>query len=322
MLTTIAFGIFLTVLLVLYGGYFVYAAVSGRLKMARRLKERVQDWPLGSKGGEATIVRKELLSGIPWLDARLRDQWALPVLRRLHAQSGTRTSLGLFLLASGMLCGLALVLGGTLRFPLPQRMMLAVAAGLLPVWYLRRCKVKRLAAFQRQFPEALDLIARALKAGHAFFVGLQIAGSEMAEPIGGEFKRAYEEVSIGVSVPEALEHLAERVDCPDVRYFVTAVSIQRETGGNLAEVVEGLGSTIRKRFELQEKVKALSAEGVLSAIILFILPIAMGVLLYLVNPAYASLLMTDPIGRNMVAVGLCLMVTGGFVTRRLIAIKV
>ena len=179
-----------------------------------------------------------------------------------------------------------------------------------------------MAKFQRQLPEALELIARALRAGHAFFVGLKLVGEEFPEPIGPEFKRAFDEVSMGISVPQALQNLADRVDCLDVKFFVTSVSVQRETGGNLAEIIESLGHLIRKRFELYMKIAALSAEGKVSAIILFALPLVLGLLLYWMNPEYIGLLFTDPIGHTMLLTGSALMIIGVFITRKMINIEV
>jgi len=179
-----------------------------------------------------------------------------------------------------------------------------------------------MAKFQRQLPEALELIARALRAGHAFFVGLKLVGEEFPEPIGPEFKRAFDEVSMGISVPQALQNLADRVDCIDVKFFVTSVSVQRETGGNLAEIIESLGHVIRKRFELYMKIAALSAEGRVSAIILFALPLVLGLFLYRMNPEYIGVLFTDPIGHTMLMTGSALMIIGAFITRKMINIEV
>jgi tight adherence protein B len=176
--------------------------------------------------------------------------------------------------------------------------------------------------FERQLPEALELVSRALKAGHAFSVGLKLVGEEAADPIGIEFRRVFDEVSMGVALPQALQNMTERLESVDLRFFVTSVLVQRETGGNLAEIIDSLAELIRKRFELQLKVRALSAEGRFSGIILFCLPIVVGMLLFQMNPEYMGLLFKDPIGQTMVMVGSSLMVTGAFVMKRIIAIKV
>jgi tight adherence protein B len=176
--------------------------------------------------------------------------------------------------------------------------------------------------FERQLPEALELVSRALRAGHAFSVGLKLVGDEAADPIGIEFRRVFDEVSMGVALPQALQNMTDRLDCVDLRFFVTSVLVQRETGGNLAEIIDSLAGMIRKRFELQLKVKALSAEGRFSAVLLLALPLVVGGTLYKMNPEYMSTLFTDPMGQKMVMVGSFLMVTGAIIMKRMVAIKV
>ena len=151
---------------------------------------------------------------------------------------------------------------------------------------------------------------------------MKMVGSEMRDPIAGEFQRGFDEISVGASVPEALGHLADRVELIDVKFFVTSVNIQRETGGNLAEIIDSLGRLIRKRFELKKKVKALSAEGRISAVILMSLPFALALLLHIINPEYIGLLFTDPLGQSMVAGAVTMMIVGGIVMKKMIAIKV
>jgi tight adherence protein B len=191
-----------------------------------------------------------------------------------------------------------------------------------PSGYLFWLKKRRMATLERQLPEALELVSRALRAGHAMSVGLKIVGDESAAPIGHEFRRVFDEVSMGVSLPQALENLSERMGTVDVRFFVTSVLVQRETGGNLAEIIDSLASLIRRRFELQLKVKALSAEGRFSAMILLGLPILIGLALYKMNPEYLGLLFTDPMGQRMTTVGITMMVIGAVVMKRMVVIKV
>lgn len=193
---------------------------------------------------------------------------------------------------------------------------------LLPWGHLYYKKSKRLGEIHRQLPDALELMGRALRAGHALFVGMKMVGSEMRDPIAGEFKRGFDEISMGASVPEALSHMADRVELLDVKFFVTSVNIQRETGGNLAEIIDSLGRLIRKRFELRKKVKALSAEGRMSALILMGLPFGIGLALHFLNPDYLAPLFTDPMGHMMVGAAATMMILGGIVMKRMIAIKV
>jgi tight adherence protein B len=230
--------------------------------------------------------------------------------------------LGIFVLATPLLGLGALLLAHWMHQPFVLGLLSAVVLGALPAGYLYWLKSQRMAMFERQLPEALELVSRALRAGHAFSVGLKLVGDEAADPIGIEFRRVFDEVSMGVALPQALQNMTDRLDCVDLRFFLTSVLVQRETGGNLAEIIDSLAGMIRKRFELQLRVRALSAEGRFSAIILFGLPIVVGFLLYKMNPDYMSTLFTDPMGQNMLMVGSFLMVTGAIIMKRMVDIKV
>jgi tight adherence protein B len=325
MLTSlIALGIFLTMVLLLEGTYYVYRTFA--YQKTERVIERLQEWSGTRKSTDVTaavaILRKDAMSDIPWLNDLLMSIKRLNALRTLHAQARAKLPLGAFLLLSGLLaaiaCLISVQLGG-------HALVMISATGVgaaLPILHLWRKKAKRMAELHRQLPEALELVARALHSGHAFFVGMKLVGEEFADPIGTEFKQAFDEVSMGFSVPQALQNLANRVDCVDMKFFVTSVNLQRETGGNLAEIIESLSELIRKRFELHLKVRVLSAEGKFSAIILFALPFALGAVLFKLNPDYISLLFTDPLGHQMLMVGGLLMTIGAFITKRMIAIKV
>ena len=328
MLGVIAFGIFLSILLVLQASYSLYRLVSRKKESQRRFKERLGVWSDPKQAVSGRLVRKYELSDISWINAWMQEAaWLkkylkLDYLKRLHRQSGTSQPLARYLLASATLAMGGVFLGT--RFQLAGLLILlsGLLFGAIPLIVLYRMRAKRIMAFQQMMPEALELIARALRAGHAFFVGLKIAGDELADPIGSEFRRVYEDISAGLAVPEAMERLLDRVQCADVNYFVTAVTVQRETGGNLAEIIESLGMTIRKRFQFHAKVQAISAEGVLSAIIVFAVPFVMAAFLYTMNPEYLSLLWTDPQGKTMASVAAVMMVIGAFVTRRIIDVRV
>jgi tight adherence protein B len=318
----IACGIFATVVLLLEGVYYAYQLLSRRGKDTKRIKERIQEWTAKSEIQQLDIVRNKSLSDIPWLHDLLATIKRLDGLRRVHERGNNTLPLGTFLLASFLIAITAGMICLQFHIHLVVTLICGVLGAILPFLYLYWRKTRRMAKFQRQLPEALELMARALRAGHAFFVGLKLVGEEFSEPIGPEFKRAFDEVSMGISVPQALQNLADRVDCLDVKFFVTSVSVQRETGGNLAEIIESLGHLIRKRFELYMKIAALSAEGKVSAIILFALPLVLGLLLYWMNPEYIRLLFTDPIGHTMLMTGSALMIIGAFITSKIINIEV
>jgi tight adherence protein B len=201
-------------------------------------------------------------------------------------------------------------------------MLGSIVLGLIPWLYVFHQKKQRMQQFEKQLPEALDLVARALQAGHTFMVGIKMVADEFADPIGTEFDKMLDEINFGVSVPEALQGLAERVDCPDVNLFVTGVILQRETGGNLAEILGKTSHVIRQRFELLGRVRVLAAEGKFSAIILLALPFVVGCAVHVLSPNYLTVLFTDPIGQSLLWSAAVMMVKGTLVTRKMIRIKV
>ena len=194
--------------------------------------------------------------------------------------------------------------------------------GSVPFLYLNFLKQKRLQRLRKQLPEALDLISRALKAGHAFTGGMRLAADEFDDPVGPEFAEVLDEINFGVSVSVALKNLAQRMDCSEIKYFVIGVILQRETGGNLAELMEILAGLIRERFIFDGKVRTLSAEGKLSAVILVCLPFFIIAYLKITQPDYMNLLFTDPIGKIMAVVAAIMMIIGIFVMTRIVKIEV
>ncbi len=323
MLVLIATMLFLTVVL-LSGG--VYLAVQARLYPdTSAVSRRLQAWcapPSAVVQKPVEITRKQLLSEVPWLHRLLAGIPQLKPLQTLLVQSNLAMPLGVVLLLAGVLGVLGFLIGAVGRTNPVITMGSAAVGAYLPIFYLSWKKKQRLRQFQQQLPDALELVARALRAGHAFLVGMRMVGEEFPDPIGTEFNRAVEEIGLGKDVPEALKNLSARVESLDMKFFVTSLIVQRETGGNLAEIIESISHLIRKRFELHGRIKALSAEGKLSAYVLFSLPIVIGLAIYLLNPAYMGLLWTDPMGQSMVTGGVIMMFVGMLVTKKLIAIKV
>ena len=317
----IALGIFGTILVFMQG-----CSALHRLMVPTgtdRAVERLQKWSSAREAAQQLeIVRKESYSSIPWLNDVLMKARRFQPLRVLHRQADCATPLGVFVLATPLLSLAGMLSLLWMHLPFLLALLCAVLFGALPAMYLLWLKSQRIGKFERQLPEALELSSRALRAGHAFSVGLKLVGDESADPIGKEFRRVFDEVSMGVSLPEALQNMTDRLDCVDLRFFVTSVLIQRETGGNLAEIIDSLATLIRKRFELHLRVRALSAEGRFSALILFFLPIVVGFILYKMNPEYMSTLFTDPAGQNMLMVGSFMMVTGAIIMKRMVTIKV
>jgi len=270
------------------------------------------------------ITRKSReLSSIPWLNRLLLRIPSLMPTDRLIEQARAPYSMGVYILTAILLFFI-----GTFVFHLLTRTFLvAVPAGLalgyLPFLYLIFKKNGRMKKFDAQLPDALDLMARALKAGHAFPGGLQMVAREFDEPLGTEFAKLVEEVNFGVGVEEALRNLANRFDTSsDLKFFSVAVMIQRESGGNLAEILESIARIIRERFKLMGNIRTLSAEGRISAWILGALPFLIAFYIFSVNPEYIKVLRTDPIGNLLVVVALLMMISGIVVMNKMIKIKV
>jgi tight adherence protein B len=323
----IAFGIFLTIVLLFEGAYYFVRSRSRSARDEQHVKERLQSWAeRPDLNTTSDLVLKETYSEIPWFNAllaKLKEQQYAARLAKVHDQAKAPYSLGVYLLASALLAVFGGLLGSRAIIGQPFIMLGCAGAGMVMPWgYLYYRKWHRLGEIQRQLPDSLELIGRALRAGHALFVGMKMVGSEMRDPIAGEFQRGFDEISMGVSVPESLSHMADRVELMDMKFFVTSVNIQRETGGNLAEIVDSLGRLIRKRFELKKKIRALSAEGRISASVLMALPFGMALFFYFTNPEYLMPLFTDPMGQKMVAGAAIMMIIGGIVMRKMIAIKV
>jgi tight adherence protein B len=220
--------------------------------------------------------------------------------------------------------GLALFAGVivSLHWPAALRPVAAVLFALVPLMLVRRARTRRLARIEQQLPEAADFIARALRAGHSFTNVLQIVGNELPEPLSGEFRLAREEINYGVPMSEALHNMAARIPLTDLRYLIIAVLIQRETGGNLAEILTNISQIIRARLKLLAQVRVLSAEGRMSAWILGLLPFSVGGMMLLLNPEYISVLWTDPAGIKLLYYAGVMIVVGVIWLRKTIRIHV
>jgi tight adherence protein B len=209
-----------------------------------------------------------------------------------------------------------------LHQPFLLGVMVAGPCAWLPLAWVGRRRARRLARLEQQLPDALDLLGRALRAGHAFGAGLQMIGEEMPEPIASEFRMVHDEVNFGVSLEQALGNLSARVPITDLRYFVVAVLIQRESGGNLTEVLGNLSRLIRQRLKLFWHVRVLSAEGRMSAWLLSLLPFAIGGLMSVFNPEFMAPLWNDPLGIAITRGMLVSMVFGMLVLRKIIRIRI
>jgi len=240
----------------------------------------------------------------------------------LLLQADVGWGLGRFLIysltAAAVLGALGFLLIGIPVFGLA----LTVFGGMLPYLHLRRRKNKRIRAFEEVFPEAIDLLGRAIRAGHAVSTGFQMVAEELSGPVAEEFRIVFEEQRYGLPVEESLLGLADRVDSMDVRIFVTAILIQREVGGNLAEILDNISHTIRERFKIQRQVRVYTAQGRMTGYLLAVLPIVVGTIIYSLNPEYMGVLFEPGIGRFLVSLAVVLQIVGFVLIRRIVTIEV
>jgi tight adherence protein B len=314
--------VFVSMMLLLRSLYLMWKAARG--PAARRMETRMQALSATFVQSRDSILRKQPgLSDVPTFEAVLRT---LPVVQKLPVyirQSGLQWSVARLLLTSAV-CGMLAFSAANIVFH--QAFVIDVAAGaagaLPALLYVARKRRMRLAAFERQFPDALDLLIRALRAGHAFSSGLHMVGEEMPEPIAGEFRIVRDEINFGVAMQQALLNLSERIPLTDLRYFVVAVLIQRESGGNLTEALGNLSRLVRERLKFMAKVRVLSAEGRLSAWVLGIMPFALAGALTVLNPKFIMPLWTDPIGIIIIRYTLVLMVIGALILRKIVNFRI
>lgn len=242
-------------------------------------------------------------------------------LRAFLQQADTQLSPTKFFVISA-----ALALGTTFLLPLARVPMVLAPVGLLtgtlPFLFLFFKRKRRMAQFAKQLPEALELISRALRAGHSLASGFKLVADEMGTPISTEFERCYESQNLGVPLEEAIEQMTERVPNLDLRFFATAVILQRQTGGDLAEILDKIGYLVRERFKIWGQIQALTGEGRLSGIVLLALPPVLFVVMWRLNPGYSMTLFTDPMGHQMLAGAVIMQVLGALVIRKIVNIKV
>ncbi|VXC18666.1 type II secretion system F family protein [Massilia sp. 9I] len=319
-----AFVVFLfaAAVLAIEGLYLWWMGTHGAA--ARRIARRLQvmSGSPGRSGERISILKQRPYSRNPAFDRLLHR---VPLAQRIDAllmQSGATQTVGQFLAWSfGCMAAFGFV---SLAWPLPAPLrVLAMALGLCLPWVLlRRARQRRLLRIEQQLPDAADFIARALRAGHSFSNVLQIVGNELSEPLSGEFRIAREEINYGVPMNEALHGMAARIPLTDLRYLIIAVLIQRESGGNLAEILGNISQIIRARLKLVAHVRVLSAEGRMSAWILSLLPFAVLCIMLLTNHKYVSLLWTDPSGQRALWYCAGMLVVGVIWLRRIIRIRV
>src|SRR5882672_10233229 len=313
----------LVFVVVTLGSFAVLSLLDQRKSQARVLRDRLS---ATQKPDEAPVdialLRDQMLSRIPAFDTWLRRSERVSVLQEMLSQGDVNVRAGNFLI----FCLLSSVLFGIV-FMIAGDSVLFGWAGLvlgffIPYAYASYRRAKRFQRFEEKFPEAIDTLARAVRAGHAFTTALEMIANEISEPVAGEFRQLFEEQKFGLPVRDALMNLADRIPLVDVKFFVTAVMLQRETGGNLAEILDNLSYVIRERFKILRQVRVHTAQGRLTMLLLMMLPPVIIVVMLILNPDFIRPLFTDPIGHALVAAGITLQTVGYFVIRKIIQIQV
>ncbi len=314
---------FLIILLVVGGVFFATTGGTAPDKIvAKRLDAIERSAKRGSESLELKVVRDELLSDVPAIHRiLLKWKWS-DKLRNFIGQAGMKVKPGRLILLSAILAIAGFLMGSRMTdSPLIALIFIPVGA-LIPIGVIAFKRRSRLKSFEKIFPEAIDLLGRAVRAGHSFSTGLEMITTELPEPVSGEFRTTFEEQNFGLPLRDALLNFAERVPLIDVRFFVTAVLIQKDTGGNLAEILDNLAHVVRERFRILGEVKIKTAQGRLTAGILISLPPIMGFILRFLNPSYMKPLFTDPIGPYIIALAIFLQVVGSLMLWKIVNIDV
>ncbi|HEX8458572.1 MAG TPA: type II secretion system F family protein [Pyrinomonadaceae bacterium] len=300
-------------------------ATRGSEKKRARLQQRLSDALLHSAHDadvEVQLARQELMSEIPLVNRLLVRVQVAGQLKRMLDQADlhiTVTRLLMFSLMAAMLAGLAVSM---LTISVILIVLAGVVAAGVPFVHVMWARRKRLNKFLEDLPDTLELMSRGLQAGHGFAEALHMVATEMPDPIATEFRKTYEEQNLGLSLKLALDNLAARVPLLDLKLCITAILIQRETGGNLAEVLEKVAHTIRERFRIMEDLRTLTTSSRMSAWILCGLPIFVALAVTVMNPDYMSVMWNDPRGHKLAAVAIGLQVTGMLVIRKILNIKI
>jgi len=319
----IALGVFV------FGAGLVVAAYFGVMKVPtmlvqRRIQSRIEDVSqhLEPQGQAFDLVKRHMDGALPAIDRAVANTGAGNWLAKLIDQAGLKTGVSTVLLGSVAL-GLLVGLGGSLALRNPFGMLPGFLAGAsVPFIVLLRKRTVRIRRFEEQFPEALDLLSRAIKAGHAFQTAMGMVADEGAEPMGSEFRKTFEEQNYGLPLKDALSNLAVRMPLLDVRFFATAVLIQRETGGNLSEILDNLAYVVRERFKILRQVRVYTAHGRMTGYVLLALPAFLAVALMFINPEHMNMLFHERVGRMLIGATVVLQTIGYLWIRKVVTIEV
>lgn len=324
-LETLATLVFIAVSIAVIGVYALWTGHS-QAALRRTVEDRLQavrGFALPPEGtGEDSLLRTHVTGPLPSMDRVARRAIRDSTFERWLEQSGISLSFSALFLISLLL---GIVLAGV-GVAFSQRAWVAVvgfAIGFcLSLPFLRHRRNARIHKFEEQFPEALDLMSRAIRAGHAFSAGLKMVADELGDPVGPEFRKMFDEQNYGLPLKESLNNLAERMPLLDVRFFATAVLIQRETGGNLSGILDNLANVVRERFKIRRQVRVHTAHGRFTGYVLLALPAFLALALSFINPEHMEMLFKDPIGQTMIVASIIMQTVGWFWIKQVVKIEV
>jgi tight adherence protein B len=312
-------------LLLLVASFVIVLLVTRPTKEEAELGDRLAGLNRGpgvSTTVDPDILRHDTYSDLPLVNAILARLKVAADINTLIEQANSDWTVGRVVFGALVIAVVVTVLMWAWWHNIAFAVLAGLAAANAPYVYLVFKRNARMRAFETILPEAIDLLSRALRAGHSLTAGIEMVAREIADPVGGEFRRVFEEQNFGLPMREALLNLAKRVPVPDLRFLVTAMLVQKETGGNLAEVLDKTCAVIRERSRLLGQLRIYTAQGRMTGWILGLLPFIVFLLMNLVNPGYAHMLISDPTGRKAVWIGIGLMAVGVWMIRKIVDIKV
>jgi tight adherence protein B len=318
-----ALVILFIVLLILIFGVVVFVLRPTRTEKA--VDERLTDIRGildASKETSLDLLKQEKLSDVPWLNELLIQIPGAVRLQRFLSQAGSRRTVGELVFFSVFVAAVGVWFGILWAPTILLGIIVGLAAGASPYVYVAWKRSVRFARFEALLPETIDLMSRALRAGHGIVSAIEMVSQEISEPIASEFRRVFEQQNFGLPLREAMLNLSERVPLPDVHFLVTAILVQKETGGNLAEVLDKTAAVIRERFRLRGQLRIYTAQGRVTAWILGLLPFGLFAALNILNPSYGRIMLTDPVGPPLLYLGLVLMALGIWALRKIVDIEV
>jgi len=312
---------FVIVLIVVVGTYWALAVLPEQRQQAAVLKRLKPS--RSTRAARLGLLKDPMpLTDLKAFQAMFdRAGGVLGPLQRLIDQSGIKVTVDNVLVAAVIAATAGGTAGALLTRSLLGGLAGAALAGLVPFAYLKRARSNRIARFEELFPEAIDLVSRALRAGHSFVTGLAMVAEELPDPVGTEFQVLHDQQNFGLGLPTALRNFSTRVPIVDARFFVTAVLTQRDTGGNLSEILDNLSAVIRERFKVKRQVRVASAHARMTAMILAGMPPVLALAIFVMAPDNMKMLVTDPLGIRMVAGAIALQMVGTVIMRKIVNIE-